>query len=85
MAAITSSASFGSARLLLGDEAAERIDGAIADNAARQALTQATIREVGERWTAFKKGVSLYQAHPYKRSDTAQPVFWTDGRARLLD
>ena len=85
MAAITSSASFGSARLLLGDEAAERIDGAIADNAARQALTQATIREVGERWTAFNKGVSLYQAHPYKRSDTAQPVFWTDGRARLLD
>jgi polyhydroxyalkanoate synthase len=85
VAAITSSASFGSARLLLGDEAARRIHDGLPDAAARQAITSATIQETGKRWTAFNKGVRLYQNHPFKRAETAQPIAWTDGRARLLD
>jgi polyhydroxyalkanoate synthase subunit PhaC len=85
MAAITSSASYGSARLLLGDEAAKRIHADLKDDAMRHALTQATIKEASARWAAFNKGVSLYQSHPFNRPETTQPTIWTDGRAQLLD
>ena len=85
IAAITSSASYGSARLLLGDDAAKRIHAEIKDDAMRKALTQSTIQEASARWTAFNKGISLYQSHPFRRPETKREAIWTDGRARLLD
>lgn len=85
MAAITSSASYGSARLLLGDEDAKRIHAAVNDDAMRHALTQSTIQEASARWAAFNKGVSLYQSHPFKRSETKRPAIWANDSAQLLD
>ncbi len=85
MAAITSSASYGSARLLLGDETAKRIHAAVNDDAVRHALTQATIRQTRARWTAFNKGVALYQSHPYRRTEAPRPAIWASGQAQLSD
>lgn len=85
MAAITASASPGSARLLLGDVAAKRIDAEIQDDGHRHALTQATIKEATKRWQAFNTGVRKYQGHPFHRVATRQPAIWKSGDAQLLD
>ena len=85
MAAITSSADYESARLLLGDETAKRIHAAVNDDAVRHALTQATIRQTSARWSAFNKGVALYQTHPYRRIEARRPAIWASDKTQLSD
>lgn len=85
VAAITASASPGSARLLLGDAAAKRIDAQAPEGPDRHALTQATILEATKRWRAFNAGISQYQSHPFRRVETRQPAIWNSGAAQVLD
>lgn len=53
--------------------------------AERDGLADAVRAAAARRLSAFLDGLDAYRSHPYRRADSAAPVVWQSGGARLLD
>ena len=70
---------------LLDASTGSKVRKASASTDGRLRLAMALQQETSRRWNGFWEGVGRYNAHPYRRGLSNQPIFWQAGQARVTD